>query len=292
MEQITKLSRFVDEVLNRNPNPAAPYVGMSAFAHKGGLHVAAMERSPLSYQHIDPSLVGNEKRVLVSELSGRQNIIGKIEELGVEFGEKTSERAIAILERVKTLEAFGYSFEGADASVRLMILHASHEYCAPFRVLDYSVQVGDTNMDYESRILFNKGVDVDYQKQPSARSTINVRSVDVTGKEPYVERLEVSDGCGPVDALASALKKCLVPNYEVLNHVDLIDYKVRIVDPEMATTASTRVMIEFRNTQTEETWTTISVDTNVVSASLNALVDGFEYALLLENDKEMCILWE
>lgn len=186
LEGLTKLSRFVDEILNRTPNQAAPYVGSSAFAHKGGLHVAAMERSPLSYQHVEPELVGNEKRVLVSELSGRQNIMGKIEEVGLDWGEVTNERATAILNRVKELENQGYTFEGADASVHLMILHATKGYCPPFKVLDYSANVYDSGMDSASRVLNwnskqknNTGIN----DGPTARATIKVRTVNVSMRE-------------------------------------------------------------------------------------------------------------
>ncbi len=153
LSNISSLSRFVDEILNRTPNHAAPYVGTSAFAHKGGLHVAAMERSPMSYQHIDPAQVGNEKRVLISELSGRQNIMGKLKDAGVVDQEDASARATAILNRVKRLESKGYTFEGAEASVHLMILHATTGYCPPFRVLDYSAQVYDANIDSASRVM-------------------------------------------------------------------------------------------------------------------------------------------
>ena len=139
LPNMTSVSRFVDETLNRQPVSSAPFVGASAFAHKGGLHVAAMERSPLSYQHIDPAQVGNEKRILISELSGRQNIMGKIKEVGDDVdGDDVSTRATAILNRVKQLESFGYTFEGAEASVDLMILHGNENYCPPFQVLDYS----------------------------------------------------------------------------------------------------------------------------------------------------------
>ena len=189
LSELTKLSRFVDEILNRAPNHAAPYVGTSAFAHKGGLHVAAMERSPLSYQHIDPELVGNEKRVLVSELSGRVNILGKIEEVGMNWGaEVTNERATAILNRVKALENQGYSFEGADASVHLMILHATKGYCSPFQVLDYAANVYDSNMDSASRVLdWNNSKKKEAENGqlkhgPTARATIKVRTVNVSQK--------------------------------------------------------------------------------------------------------------
>jgi len=298
--------------LNRTPNQAAPYVGSSAFAHKGGLHVAAMERSPMSYQHVEPTQVGNEKRVLISELSGRQNIMGKIKEAGFGDGSDTendktvSERATAILTRVKQLENIGYTFEGADASVHLMILHSTRGYCPPFRVLDYSVQVYDYNIDSASRVILfgqDMGKDEDHPKNqrngnPSARATIQLRTPNYDdmpnekGEVPplYSDQLEVADGDGPVDALASALKRALIPSHPSLTSLELVDYKVRILDPESATAAATRVMIEFRNTENDETWTTVSVDRNIISASLNALVDGFEYALV--EYAQSCMLCE
>jgi len=301
---LTKLSRFVDEILNRTPQQSAPFVGASAFAHKGGLHVAAMERSPLSYQHIEPELVGNEKRILISELSGRQNIMGKIQEVGIDLNEKqTSERAVAILNRVKQLESQGYTFEGAEASVHLMILHGTGGYCPPFQVLDYSANVYDHNMDSASRILSKSSDSSNSSPTNSgstARATVKVRTMrkqpdglvdnnnDKFEEElPYEDRLEVSDGNGPVDALANALLRALVPYHPSLANVELVDYKVRILDPESATGAATRVMIEFRDTSTDESWTTVSVDTNVISASLNALIDGFEFALIEHADSCM-----
>ena len=298
LNEITGLSRFVDETLNRKPNSAAPFVGTSAFAHKGGLHVAAMERSPMSYQHIDPSLVGNERRTLISELSGRQNILGKMKDLtGLGFDQgsddSASERAVSILNRVKYLESIGYTFEGAEASVDVMILHATAGYLRPFTVLDYSAQVFETNLDPELRDLNNDSNQL--RGNATARATIKVRTLkcpDVgahkSSKPEYADYLEVSDGNGPVDALAGALKRALVPSHNHLKDVELIDYKVRILDPESATGAATRVMIEFREKDTEKTWTTVSVDRNVISASLNALVDGFEYALLEYADS--CLL--
>ena len=179
VEHTTSVSRFVDEILNRTPDTSAPFVGASAFAHKGGLHVAAMERSPLSYQHIDPSLVGNEKRVLISELSGRQNIMGKIQQVNG-MVDDASERAVAILNRVKRLENRGYTFEGAEASVHLMILHATKGYCPPFRVLDYSVHVYENNMDSASRVL---DLEMRHNQDsrlvgPTARATVKVRTVN------------------------------------------------------------------------------------------------------------------
>jgi 2-isopropylmalate synthase len=183
LKEMTNLSRFVDETMNRQPDPSAPYVGASAFAHKGGLHVAAMERSPMSYQHIDPSLVGNEKRILISELSGRQNIIGKIKGLlsmdGSVTEEIASERAVAILNRVKQLENIGYTFEGAEASVDLMILHSTKEYCIPFRVIDYSVQVFDSDLDPAYRSLDQSAARMGRKLGPTARATVQLRTASV-----------------------------------------------------------------------------------------------------------------
>jgi len=307
LADLTTTSRFVDEILNRTPNPAAPYVGSSAFAHKGGLHVAAMERSPWSYQHIDPTSVGNEKRVLISELSGRQNILGKIQEVSPLL-QDSSKRALAILHHVKHLESRGYSFEGAEASVHLMILHSTKGYCPPFQVLDYSAQVFDSNIDSATRVLelamMKQPTDTQEEEEesgggannkkrksptsfgPTARATVNVRTLNIDHQEEdefvYMDRLEVSDGNGPVDALAKALKRALLPSHPHVGQVELVDYKVRILDPDSATGAATRVMIEFRNGGEDQdtTWTTVSVDRNIISASLNALVDGFEYALV------------
>ena len=304
LKELTSMSRYVDEILNRTPNHAAPYVGSAAFAHKGGLHVAAMKRSSASYQHMDPSEVGNESRVLISELSGRQNIMGKMQAIGVD-PDVASDRAVAILNRVKQLEAKGYTFEGAEASVHLMILHASKGYCAPFKVLDYTAQVYDAKMDSASR--FSDAADTEAAANvlgPTARATVKVRTMNpnpppfdpknpakmFTDDQLRQDVLEVGEGNGPVDALTNALMRALQPVHPHLQDVELVDYKVRILDPESATRASTRVMIEFRDASTEATWTTVSVDTNVISASLNALVDGFEYSLI--EHAESCMLCE
>ena len=287
LEDITSLSRYLDETLNRTPDRGAPYVGASAFAHKGGLHVSAIERSPDSYQHVDPSKVGNKLRVLISELSGRQNILGKMKklDLGIDDDKKVGDRALVILERVKKLESMGYTFEGADASVELMILHSTQGYCLPFRVLDYTAQVYDTNVDSASRVMSKmeqRGSESHGLEQPSnlARATVKVRVLDSpTAEVDFMDRLEVAEGNGPVDALGNALKRALAPSHPELANMQLIDYKVRILDPESATQAATRVMIEFKDPESGRKWTTVSVDRNIISASLNALVDGFEYAL-------------
>ena len=191
LTDLTSLSRYVDEVLNRAPHAAAPFVGSSAFAHKGGLHVAAMERDPKSYQHIEPTLVGNEKRVLISELSGRQNIMGKMKDAGVDI-DNASDRALAILNRIKRLESRGYTFEGAEASVHLMILHATKGYCPPFQVLDYSAQVYDSNIDSASRVLYKENSRNDGRALgPTARATIKVRTLNsnLHGKDTHIVKI-------------------------------------------------------------------------------------------------------
>jgi 2-isopropylmalate synthase len=231
-------------------------------------------------------------RVLISELSGRQNIMGKMSEFFGDMEEELkSERAVAVLNRVKSLENKGYSFEGADASVDLMILHATKGYCPPFKVLDYSAQVYDHDMDSASRVVANFESNGN-SDSATARATIKVRTV--VEKEDhslgFEDTLQVSDGSGPVDALAKALMQALVPTHPSLKGIELVDYKVRILDPTSATGAATRVMIEFREPSTEKQWTTVSVDRNVISASLNALVDGFEYTLIEKAD--YCMLWD
>lgn len=289
LDKMTELSRFVDEILNRSPNISAPFVGKSAFAHKGGLHVAAMERNPLSYQHVEPESVGNKMRVLVSELSGRQNILGKMQDMfgnDMDGGQKSS-RSLAVLNRVKELENMGYQFEGADASVHLLILYSTQGYCPPFHVLDYSAQSHDQNIDSSSRLMKTRA------DASTSRATIKVRTImenlgSGDSQLSFVENLEVSDGTGPVDALAKALLKALTPAHPSLTSVELTDYKVRILNPNAATEAVTRVMVDFRDTETDKKWTTVSVDTNIVSASLNAVVDGFEYALI--EHAESCML--
>lgn len=182
INEMTSVSRYVDEILNRSPVRSDPFVGSSAFAHKGGLHVAAMERNPLSYQHIEPTLVGNEQRYLISELSGRQNILGKMKDTD----ENASERASAVLDRVKTLESQGYTFEGAEASVHLMTLHASDDYSSPFAVLDYSVHVEntgginpDTHAVSKEEVKEHESAENDSVSRPMARATIKVRTQNI-----------------------------------------------------------------------------------------------------------------
>jgi 2-isopropylmalate synthase len=253
LPQLTALSRYVDELANRTPNPNQPYVGHSAFAHKGGIHVAAILKVAESYQHTDPSLVGNEKRTLVSELSGRGNIVYKAEEFGLD---PTREEAQETLDQIKQLENQGYTFEGAEASVDMMLRRTSEDYKPPFEVIDFMVLTENRR----GRGLF-------------AEATVKV----MIGGE---SRHTVADGNGPVNALSLALLKALEQDFPQLTKVHLTDYKVRILDSDSGTAATTRVMIDFSEEGTGRNWTTVGANTNIIEASWRALIDSVEYALL------------
>lgn len=263
---LTKLSRFIDEIANQPHVSNRPFVGSSSFAHKGGLHVAAVLKDENTYQHIDPRLVGNERRILVSELSGRRNILSKLGELGLlDEGEQSDgemkDKAKIILQQVKDLESKGYSFEGAEASLELMFRRAVDGYQPPFKLLDFTV-----NSDNKRATL----------------ATVRLALLGPIGMEetcPTKICLEVGEGNGPVDAVNDALEKALLSIYAPLRSVKLVDYKVRILDNENKTSATTRVMVGFCDSATGKQWTTVYAHANVIEASVNALIDGFEVAM-------------
>eukprot|EP00640_Fibrocapsa_japonica_P000764 CAMPEP_0113941384 /NCGR_PEP_ID=MMETSP1339-20121228/7307_1 /TAXON_ID=94617 /ORGANISM="Fibrocapsa japonica" /LENGTH=603 /DNA_ID=CAMNT_0000945513 /DNA_START=177 /DNA_END=1988 /DNA_ORIENTATION=+ /assembly_acc=CAM_ASM_000762 len=285
LKDLTSVSRFSDELMNRSPNPAAPFVGASAFAHKGGIHVSAIAKNPLSYQHIEPEEVGNLKRVLVSELAGRSNIMTKVEEYGL-IGQDSDlnvwkERSVQILNKVKALEKSGYTFEGAEASVNLMLRRSSDMYTPPFAIQDYMLQIWDQDVDSVMRFS-DPSVVEPYYFHGSARATVKVLVMEHTCNEKQL--LEVAEGNGPVNALANALMKGLVPTFPVLEELELSDYKVRILDMscgKSGTSSVVRVMMDFKKSNGDK-YTTVGADSNIISASLNALVDGLEYALIGE----------
>jgi 2-isopropylmalate synthase len=234
LRNMTALSRYTDEQLNQIPDHRKPYVGMSAFAHKGGIHVSAVNKIPESYQHIDPADVGNLRRVLVSELSGRSNILSKVQEFGMGSEEDFSKpewkaRMGHVLEKVKELEMKGYTFEGADASVNLMIRRMMPGYTLPFKLLDYSVTSSDRKLYTSSRDSKSSA------NVQSTRATVKLRvparAVDPLlhlwepSADPFVV-LESAEGNGPVNALSRALFKALLPSRPSLQHVTLTDYKV------------------------------------------------------------------
>ncbi|MFP4372771.1 MAG: citramalate synthase [Spirochaetaceae bacterium] len=253
LSELFDTAHFVAEVANLPPDDHAAYVGRSAFAHKGGIHVAAMRRNPVSYQHISPELVGNEMRIVVSELSGRGNLLSKAEELGLDAGGDVAD----VLARIKELEARGFSFEAAEASVAMMLHRREEGYTAPFELIDYTAVV-------EHR----------HGRGMVTEATIKVR----VGDDVYHT---ASEGNGPVDALYRALSKALSPVIDGFDDVKLADYKVRILDGVNGTAATTRVLVDM--TLDGERWSTVGASGNIIEASWQAVSDGIEYGLLVYN---------
>jgi 2-isopropylmalate synthase len=251
ISRLTELARFVEEVANVTPNDHLPYVGKSAFAHKGGVHVAAMRRSAQSYQHVEPERVGNKMRVVVSDLSGRGNLLSKAEEHGLEV---EGEEVLPVLNDIKALEAQGFSFEAAEASVAMMLKRQEYGYKPPFELLDFFV-----NVEHRHGRVF-------------AEATVKVR---VDGEVMHT----AAEGNGPVNALDTALRKALLPRYPGLASFHLADYKVRILDGENGTQAITRVLIDTQNGTRR--WSTVGASANIIEASWRALADSVEYGLML-----------
>jgi 2-isopropylmalate synthase len=253
LAKLTELSRFVAEVCNLSHDDHQPYTGVSAFAHKGGLHVAAMLKDERSYQHIDPHLVGNERRSLVSDLAGRGTVVEKAQQFGLS---SSGTQAQEVLNQIKRLEADGFTFEGAEASVDLMLRRAQPGYVPPFELIDFMVVV-------ERRR--GRGV--------LAEATVKVR---VGPKIMHT----AAEGNGPVNALDKALRKALLDVYPQLNGVKLDDYKVRILDTDTATAANVRVLID--TCWGQRRWSTVGAHTNIIEASWRALADSMEYALTVK----------
>jgi len=284
LRKLKELSQFVDEMANMRHNPRLPWVGSAAFAHKGGMHVNAVQKLTASYEHIDPALIGNSRNVLISELAGRSNIVMKAQELGFKLTNDTPELK-AILHRVKELEHKGYEFEAAEASLALRIQEILGARRLPFKVESYHVSMRHDSMGIEGG-------------KSMCEATINVRVKNEVS-------FEAASGDGPVNALDKALRRALVKSFPELEKVHLTDYKVRIIDTEVGdflkelkkdsveevvgtidstlekvsgTAAKTRVLIESTDGQRE--WGTVGVSENIIEASLQALVDSMEYALL------------
>jgi 2-isopropylmalate synthase len=253
LSNLYELSHFINEVANITPDEHLPFIGKSAFAHKGGMHVAAMRRSIQSYQHIDPEKVGNKMRVVVSDLSGRGNIISKAEEHGVEV--ENNSNVITVLNDVKELEAQGFSFEAAEASVAMMLKRQQSNYKPPFELVDFFVNVEHR----QGRGIF-------------AEATVKVK---VDGEILHT----AAEGNGPVNALDIALRKALQPIYPQLALFHLADYKVRILDGENGTQAITRVLIDTQNGN--KRWSTVGASGNIIEASWWALADSVEYGLMV-----------
>lgn len=250
LTQLRELSRFVSETANLEHDDHWPYVGASAFAHKGGIHVAAMLKNEHSYQHIDPALVGNERRSVVSELSGRGNLVEKANGFGVQVNKTVTGK---VLQTIKELESKGFTFESAEASVELMLHRAQPSYVPAFELLEMMVVMQQRH----GRV--------------SAEATVKVR---VGPKMMHT----AASGNGPVNALDKALRKALVDVYPKLSAVKLVDYKVRILDSDNATAATTRVLIDTK--MGSKQWSTVGASANIIEASWIALADSMEYAIM------------
>ncbi|MEH1783912.1 MAG: citramalate synthase [Nostoc sp.] len=257
LTQLTEASRFVSEVVNLAPDEHAPFVGRSAFAHKGGIHVSAVERNPLTYEHIQPEQVGNRRRIVISEQSGLSNVLAKARSFGIELDQQKAE-AREILQRLKDLESEGFQFEAAEASFVLLMHEALGGRQKFFEVKGFQV-----HCDL-----------IEGKETSNALATVKVA---VDGKNI----LEAAEGNGPVAALDAALRKALVNFYPQIATFDLTDYKVRILDGHTGTAAKTRVLVESGNGR--QRWTTVGVSNNILAASYQAVVEGLEYGLLLHS---------
>lgn len=258
LARLTHVARFVDDRLNRPSNKHAPYVGASAFAHKGGLHVSAMSKDSTSYEHIRPEQVGNERIILVSDKAGKSNILARLAQLGIKV-DAQDERITALTKAVKEREALGYAYEDAEASFELLAR----------RILDTVPQFYTLET---FRVIDERRINAKGKMVTMSEATVKLT---VDGKK----RMTVAEGNGPVNALDAAIRKALLLKYKQLKGMSLADYKVRILTPQEATAALTRVMIESRDAK-GNSWTTIGVSHNVIDASYNALEDAITYCLL------------
>jgi 2-isopropylmalate synthase len=263
LQRLTHLSRLLDDRLNVVPNRSAAYVGSRAFAHKGGLHVSAVEKDPKTYEHVDPELVGNQRMIVVSDQAGRSNIMARFRQIGLNVDPKDP-RVARLLEIVKEREAEGYAYDGADASFELLARHELHTVPDYFALQSF-------------RVLAERRVNARGQLIALSEATVKL---DVAGRRA----MEVGEGNGPVNALDAALRKALIPVYPELADMRLVDFKVRILDSAGGTAATTRVMIESADAKGRR-WSTIGVSPNIVDASYNALYDALTYKLFRDGAK-------
>ena len=264
LAKLTEVSHYISEIANLIPDEFSPYVGASAFSHKGGLHVSGWAKWSGSYQHIDPVRVGNQPGVLVSELSGKGNIVYKAKELGIDLPRKSKE-AQKLLEQVKLLESRGFQYENAEASFELLVHRAMPDYQPPFELVDFMVVV-------ESR-----------RRPPTGKSLEALSEAVVKVKVGADVIHTASEGDGPVNALDRALRKALLQFYPTLAKVKLIDYKVRILEESVGTESQIRVLIE--SSVGVDEWRTVGSSTNIIEASWLALADSLEYWLLKYGDR-------
>ena len=255
LTHLTELSHKVSGIANFNPDEHAPYVGLEAFAHKGGIHVSAVERQPHSYEHIAPEMVGNKRKFVISELAGRSNVRVRAAELGL----KLSGNEKAVLNKIKELEHQGFQFENAEGTFELLLRKDAADYKPPFEKVDMMV--------------------VSENRKPSVKTVEAVVKLKIGNIITHT----VADGLGPVHALDLAIRKSLLPYFPELSKVNLSDYKVRILDPDKTTGATTRVTIDA--TYEGERWSTVGVSYNIIEASYAALMDSYELFLLRKGAK-------
>jgi 2-isopropylmalate synthase len=258
LANLTACSRMISEVVNLAPDDHAPYVGLSAFAHKGGIHVSAVQRNPMTYEHISPDWVGNSRRIVISEQAGLSNVLSKAASFGIDL-HKDDPACRQILQRLKVLEHEGYQFEAAEASFELLMRQALGDRPSWFTLQGFQVHC---DVAQKSDDLWHS----------NSLATIKVQ---VNGEN----LLEVAEGNGPVAALDAALRKALITFYPAIAEFQLADYKVRILDGNAGTAAKTRVLVESSNGQRR--WTTVGVSTNILDASYQAVVEGIEYGLMI-----------
>ncbi len=262
LTQLTHVSRVLDERLNRSPNRGAAYVGESAFAHKGGLHVSAVEKDPKCYEHIVPELVGNHRTIVVSDQAGRSNILARFREIGIEIdgldSEKLGPKVNRLVELVKEREHDGYAYDGAEASFELLARRVLEEVPEYFKLSSFRV--------------------IDERRWNAKGDLITLSEATVKLSVGDEEYMTVAEGNGPVNALDTALRKVLTPVYPELEQLHLVDYKVRILTPNEGTGALTRVMIETDDGHGHR-WSTVGLSTNVIDASYEALRDSLTYKL-------------
>lgn len=261
LKKLTQASRWISEIVNLAPDDHAPFVGLSAFAHKGGIHVSAVERNPLTYEHIQPEQVGNLRRIVISDQAGLSNVLAKARSFGIELDRKNP-ACRQILDRLKELENQGYQFESAEASFELLMRQALGKRPHLFEIKGFQVHC-------------DKGVG-------DVVNSLATVKVAVKGEDI----LAAAEGNGPVSALDAALRKALTNFYPAIAQFHLADYKVRILDGGAGTSAKTRVLVESSNGQTR--WMTVGVSTNILDASYLAVVEGLEYGLLLDSQAIAC----
>lgn len=265
LARLTEVSHFVSEVANMAPWPAQPYVGASAFAHKAGYHADGVLKLSSAYQHVDPAAVGNERRLLVSELGGSRGLLDKVAELEIDYP-LTRDDARSMTEKIKEMESRGFQYEGADASLELLIRRELPGYKPPFNLDDFWV--------IEKR---RATLEAGAHREMQAEAMVKVRVFGRAGEEDRLIQT-AADGNGPVSALDAAVRKALSEFYPGISEIRLVDYKVRIIDSTAGAGASVRVLIELSDER--HTWQTVGASTDIIEASWLALADAYQWWLL------------